>query len=311
MASNLPQEVVDLHDSWLRRSEASHGLFNAFSLLHLILHWSVKTLLYFLLSLSMPLFAEPFIVAHRGASGEAPENTLKAFLLAWEQGADAIEGDFHLTRDERIVCFHDRTTKKLTGKDLTINKSTLAELQTLDAGSWKGKDFAGTRIPTIEQVLDCVPPGKQIFIEVKCGPEIIPALIKAVKQSGLTNDQVVVISFQKNVVKALKKQVPDWTVNWLYSFDARASHDPDKKLPHLLATLAEIKANGLGSSSHPGLSKGHLDSLNRKGFQHHVWTVNDPATAQRFITMGCRSITTDYPGALRKGLKRPLDTPLP
>ena len=271
----------------------------------------MKALLYSLLSLSTPLFADPLIVAHRGASGDAPENTLRAFLLAWEQGADAIEGDFHLTRDGRIVCFHDRTTKKLTGKDLTISKSTLAELQTLDAGSWKGTVFAKTRIPTLEEVLACVPDGKRIFIEVKCGPEIIPALIKAVKKSGLTNDQIVVISFHKGVVKALKQKLPHWTVNWLYSFDKRDPRDPDKKLPQLLATLAEIKANGLGSSSHPHLDKDHVDSLAQKGFQYHVWTVNDPVTARRFIKMGCRSITTDYPGALRNSLERRIKFPSP
>jgi len=269
----------------------------------------VKALLYSLLSLSTPLFADPLIVAHRGASGDAPENTLRAFHLAWEQGADAIEGDFHLTRDGRIVCFHDRTTKKLTGKDLTVSKSTLAELQTLDAGSWKGPVFAETRIPTLEQVLACVPHGKRIFIEVKCGPEIIPPLIKAVQKSDLTIDQIVVISFQKSVVKALKKKLPDWTVNWLYSFDKRDPRDPEKKMPQILATLAEIKASGLGSSAHPQLNKGHVDSLVRKGFQHHVWTVNDPVKARRFKKMGCCSITTDYPGALRKSLDRRIKSP--
>ena len=115
----------------------------------------------------MPVLAEPFIVAHRGASGDSPENTLRAFRLAWKQGADAIEGDFHLTNDGRIVCFHDRNTSKLTGENYTISQTTLAELQSLDAGSWKGREFAGTRIPTIEEVFHCIPPGKQIFIEIK------------------------------------------------------------------------------------------------------------------------------------------------
>lgn len=264
----------------------------------------MKVILFLLFSLSVSLFAEPFIVAHRGASGDAPENTLKAFLLAWERGADAIEGDFHLTRDGQIVCFHDRTTRKLTGKDLTISKSTLAELQALDTGAWKGSSFAGTKIPTIGQVLDCVPPGKRIFIEVKCGPEIIPALLNAVDKSGLTDEQIAIISFEQAVVKAIKKKRPRWTANWLHGFDTKASRDPDKKLPKLLATLAAIKADGLGSSSHPGLRRDHLETLNQKGFQHHVWTVNDPAIARHFMSMGSRSITTDYPGILRKALER-------
>lgn len=82
-----------------------------------------------LLFLLAPLSAEPFIVAHRGASHDAPENTLAAFELAWEQGADAIEGDFHLTQDGHIVCLHDKDTKRTAGKKLVVGKSSLEELR--------------------------------------------------------------------------------------------------------------------------------------------------------------------------------------
>ena len=81
--------------------------------------------------------AEVKIVAHRGASLDAPENTLAAFRLAWSQGADAIEGDFRLTKDGRIACLHDDTTQRTAGLDLTVADSTLAELRELDVGSWK------------------------------------------------------------------------------------------------------------------------------------------------------------------------------
>ena len=91
-----------------------------------------------LLMLSSASLAAPFLVAHRGASKDAPENTLPAFELAWKQGADAIEGDFYLTKDGKIVCFHDGDTKKITGKKLVVKDSTLAELQALDVGEWRG-----------------------------------------------------------------------------------------------------------------------------------------------------------------------------
>ena len=257
-----------------------------------------------LLSLAMPAFAEPFIVAHRGASGEAPENTLPAFRLAWEQGADAIEGDFHLTRDGRIVCFHDSNTKKLTARNLTLRKSTFAELQTLDAGSWKDEKFSGTRMPSLEEVLATVPPEKKIYIEIKSGPEIVPPLLKVVTASGLADGQIVIISFDEKVVKSVKEKRPDWTVNWLYGFDKRARNAPDKELPRLLGILKTIKADGLGSSTLADLHKKHLDALSKAGFQHHVWTVNDPAVARRFLEMGCRSVTTDFPGKLRRTLEK-------
>ena len=113
-----------------------------------------------LLMLSSASLAAPFLVAHRGASKDAPENTLPAFELAWKQGADAIEGDFYLTKDGKIVCFHDGDTKKITGKKLVVKDSTLAELQALDVGEWRGKKFAGTRMPTLEQVLATVQIGR-------------------------------------------------------------------------------------------------------------------------------------------------------
>ncbi len=261
-------------------------------------------LLPLLLFLAMPVCASPFIVAHRGASGEAPENTLPAFKLAWKQKADAIEGDFHLTRDGKIVCFHDFNTKKLTGRNLTLSKSTFAELQDLDAGSWKNRKFSGTRIPLLEDVLSTVPPKKKIYIEIKCGPEIVTPLLKVVAASGLADEQIVVISFDEKVVKGVKKERPDWTVNWLYGFDKGTGNAPDRELPRLLSVLRSIRADGLGSSAHPDLHSKHLDTLAQAGFQHHVWTVNDPAVARRFLKMGCRSITSDFPGRLRKELEK-------
>ena len=84
------------------------------------------------------LVGKPMVVAHRGASGEAPENTIPAFKLAWRQGADAIEGDFHLTKDGQVVCIHDANTKKVAEKNLVVKNTTLAELKKLDVGIKKG-----------------------------------------------------------------------------------------------------------------------------------------------------------------------------
>ena len=85
------------------------------------------------------------MVAHRGESYDAPENTLPAFKLAWEQGADAIEGDFILTKDGHIVCIHERTTKRFCDQDLVVAKSTLKQLKALDVGSWKNEKYEGIR----------------------------------------------------------------------------------------------------------------------------------------------------------------------
>ena len=138
---------------------------------------------------------------------------MPAFELAWEQGADAIEGDFRLTKDGHIVCIHDHTTRRTTEMNLVVADSTLDELRALDAGGWFAEEFTGAYIPTLTEVLATVPAGKKIYIEVKCGAEIIPALLEDVKQSGLSLDQIVVISFKPNMLKELKVAAADWNAS--------------------------------------------------------------------------------------------------
>ena len=108
------------------------------------------------------------IVAHRGASYDAPENTLAAFQLAWQQNSDAIEGDFYVTSDQQIVCIHDKSTRRVAPKQPALNvaDSTFKQLRQLDVGSWKHDRYSAERVPTLKQVLATVPAGKQIFVEI-------------------------------------------------------------------------------------------------------------------------------------------------
>ena len=125
------------------------------------------------------------IIAHRGASHDAPENTLSAFKLAIEQGADGFEADFYLTSDGKIVCFHDKDTERIAGKKLLVTQTPLDELQALDVGSWKGPQWKGERMPTMEDVLAAVPAGKKIFIELKSSAEIVGPMAKVIEASTL------------------------------------------------------------------------------------------------------------------------------
>ena len=130
---------------------------------------------------------------------------MPAFVLAWKQGADAIEGDFLLTKDNKIICIHDGSTKRLADRNLVVRQSTLKELHELDIGSWKHEKFKGTKIPTIAEVFTTIPKGRKIFVEVKCGPEIIPHLVQEIENSKLKTEQVVLICFKKEVVQDFKK----------------------------------------------------------------------------------------------------------
>lgn len=240
---------------------------------------------------------EPLIVAHRGASRDAPENTIPAFQLAWEQGADAIEGDFHLSKDGEIVCFHDADTKRVAGTQLVVRQSTLAELKQLDVGATHGVAFNGTRIPTIAEVFATIPQGKKIFIEVKCGAEIIPTLLNEIDQSGLTQEQIVVISFNKQVIQQLKIKAPQYKASWLCSFKKQETGEITPALATVLKTLKQIQADGL--SSNTAVPASVIEAVSQQGYEWHVWTINDLKTARRMQALGVLSITTDVPGSMR------------
>lgn len=240
---------------------------------------------------------EPLIVAHRGASRDAPQNTIPAFQLAWEQGADAIEGDFHLSKDGEIVCFHDADTKRVAGTQLVVRQSTLAELKQLDVGATHGVAFNGTRIPTIAEVFATIPQGKKIFIEVKCGAEIIPTLLNEIDQSGLTQEQIVVISFNKQVIQQLKIKAPQYKASWLCSFNKQETGEITPALATVLKTLKQIQADGL--SSNTAVPASVIEAVSQQGYEWHVWTINDLNTARRMQALGVLSITTDVPGSMR------------
>jgi glycerophosphoryl diester phosphodiesterase len=264
----------------------------------------MKASLLFLLHLMMAnqiQAQEPFIVAHRGASKDAPENTLPAFQLAWKQGADAIEGDFFLTKDGRIVCIHDKSTGKYSGVDWEVKEKTLAELRTLDVGAYKDSKFKGTIIPTIAEVFATIPEKKKIYIEVKCGKEIVPTLLREIQTSGLTDEQIVVISFDEEVIREMKIKAPQFKACWLEKFEEDRNGNRKPSLESALETLKDINADGL--SSNPDLTtESFVKTIRDQGYEYHVWTVDDPEIAKTLLSWGTQSITTNVPGYLRNHL---------
>ncbi len=244
------------------------------------------------------------IVAHRGAAHDAPENTLASFNLGLRQGADAIEGDFMLTKDGKIVCIHDKTTERLAKRTLTVAESTLAELKQLDVGSWKGTQWAGEQIPSIHEVLTIVPENKKILIEIKCGPEIIPLLKVALTESGLKPAQTVVIAFDAQVVAGVKKQIPSIKAFWLTDFkqdEVTGVWSPT--LEEVITTLKEIDADGLDCRAHALVDHSFVSELRKADMEFHVWTVDEPGLAKRFKKLGVDSMTTNRPGWLREQLQ--------
>lgn len=249
--------------------------------------------------------AAQLIVAHRGASYDAPENTLAAFRLAWEQDADAIEGDFYLTKDGEIVCIHDEKTKRTTGVELSVPASTLAELRRLDVGRWKDPKWQGERIPTLAEVLATIPAGKRIYIEIKCGPEIVPHLPPVLEQSGLKPEQTIVISFDDQVIDAVRTQIPDIKAHWLTGFKQdKQTKAYEPSVDAVFQTLHATKATGLDvQANRDVVDSFFVKRLRDKQLEFHVWTVNEPDDARYFQSLGVDSITTDRPGLLRQQLE--------
>jgi glycerophosphoryl diester phosphodiesterase len=237
------------------------------------------------------------IVAHRGASRVAPENTIPAFELAWEQGSDAIEADFHLTSDGQVVCIHDSDTKRVSGEKLVVRESSLGDLHRLDVGAYHGEKFAGTRLPTMADVLATIPKDKTIYVELKTGVEIVNPMLHEIKRSGIQKEQVVVIAFNAETLRALKALDSAYKTYWLCQFSI--DHHAEALKPteaSVFETLQRIKADGL--STNPMISPSFVALLKDMGYTWHVWTVDDLETAKRMMALDVDSITTNKPELL-------------
>jgi glycerophosphoryl diester phosphodiesterase len=158
-------------------------------------------------------------IAHRGESYDAPENTLAAFRLAFERRIAAIELDVHLTADDELIVCHDADTLRTTGVGQLIRDSNLRDLQRLDAGRWKGSGWAGEKLPSLDEVVDSLPAGTRCFIEIKVGPESLPALERVARGHENKNAQMVIISFRQETVAEVKRKLPYLEAHLLSEFE--------------------------------------------------------------------------------------------
>lgn len=206
------------------------------------------------------------------------------------------------------MCIHDRDTKRTAGTRRVVAETTLAELRQLDVGSWKDERFAGERIATLSEVLTLVPDGKRFFIEIKCGPEAIDPLAKALAAARRTrpgiNAQLTIISFNAAVVKGCREKFPHITCNWLVSFDRKRKRGPwEPSEESVLASLHANRATGIGTEAESAvIDADFVRRLRDAGLQFHCWTIDDPGLSRRFAELGADSITTNVPAAIRRAL---------
>lgn len=243
------------------------------------------------------------IIAHRGASADAPENTLASMNLAWTQNADAIELDLWLSKDGNLIVFHDATTKRFDGTNRKISDLTLEEAQQLNVGLWKGERFRSERVPALEDILATIPPGKRAVLEIKCGPEIVPELARVLRAVARPPAETCVISFNHAALAASKKELPALEHFFLagWKLDEKTGKGPE--LAPLIAKAKAANFDGLNLAQDWPVDAAFTTEVKAAGLKLLVWTVNDASIARRFVAAGVQAITTDRPGTLREDLQ--------
>jgi glycerophosphoryl diester phosphodiesterase len=235
------------------------------------------------------------VIAHRGASGYAPENTLVAFRKAAQMGAGFIETDLQLSRDARFVAIHDSTLDRTTNGKGTVQEFTLEELRKLDAGSWFGSDFVHERIPTLDEILALSKKLDVVFyLEMKpagtWGGE--HSLVAALRKSGEIH-RAIVISFDPAILEAVRRLEPTLMTGLLY----------EGEIENPIARAKEIGARQIavrGDLVSPAL----LAEAKKRELQVVCWTVNNPAHIRMLISAGVDGIMSDYPDRLLAASQR-------
>ena len=237
----------------------------------------------------------PLVIAHRGASAEAPENTIAAFERALELGADAIELDVHLSKDDQPMVIHDFTLERTTDGAGAVRALTVRELKRLDGGAWFGTAFRGQRLQTLQEVLERFRNRAHLWIELKGGSSLYPGIEERVV--GLLEvydvlERTLVQCFDVGALRALRALSREVRLGVLV--DHRPI-DPETDLaPGLDAICPSVAILGAGERA----------AIRAAGRECHVWTVNEPTLMDRLVAWDVEGIITDRPDLLRARLGR-------
>lgn len=227
------------------------------------------------------------IIAHRGSAATAPENTMAAVRAALDAGTDFVEIDVQETADGEVVVFHDSDFMKTSRNPLKIWEAKRADLDRIDIGSWFDPQFAGERVPTLDQVLAECKGRATVTIELKYyghDQQLEHRVVEAVERHDMSKE-VAVMSLKPDKVAKIRKLRPDWTYGLLTSVQ--------------LGDIGSFEVDFLGVSA-SGASRGFVQRAQRKGFDVYVWTVNDPYQMSAMMSRGVDGIITDEPAVARR-----------
>ena len=244
------------------------------------------------------------IIAHRGESFDAPENTLASVNLAWERNADAVEIDVQLTKDEKIIVIHDKSTLRTGGKFKRIASNHYSELSEVDVGLFKGSEFKNERIPLLEDVIDSIPDNKMLFIEIKSSNKIIAPLKELIKRKGIVPNQIKFIGFDINTMKSIKETLPRIESYWIIT---KHKYKSIKRLEAAIDKCKSAGLDGLDVEESKYLNKDVIQMIKKNNLKIYTWTVDDPVRAKQLYLDGIDGITTNGASWLKKKLQNSMN----
>ncbi|NOR20819.1 MAG: hypothetical protein GQ538_12110 [Xanthomonadales bacterium] len=230
----------------------------------------------------MDIGDQTIVIAHRGASADAPENTLAAMELAIKAGADFVEIDVQETRDGEVVVIHDSDLKKIGSSGMKVFESSLAELQSVDIGSWKDPSFSDQRIPTLQQLLELCKDRINVLIELKYyGQEIrLEERVAEIVETTGMQDQIRIMSLSYPGIQKMKSIRPQWKVGLLASV---AIGDMTRLEADFFAVNASFA------------NRAFVKHVHKRDRKVAVWTVNDAISISAMMSKGVDGIITDKP----------------
>ena len=231
----------------------------------------------------------PLICAHRGRSGVFPENTIAAFEAAIELGVDFLELDVRRTADGEIICLHDPTVDRTTDGSGELSSLTLAEVQALDAGAWKGAEHAGARIPLLREVVEVIAPRLVVDIEIK-QRGIAEQVAQIVQETGALR-RVTVVSFDFDDLRTAKATAPALACGLITSGPEDEGVAGERAL---VSSALECGANFI-SCAHGNITPTLLRECQLMGLTLMAWTMDEPEDLQRMIDLGVGAVVSNYP----------------
>ena len=230
----------------------------------------------------------PIVTAHRGFSAAAPENTLPAFQLAIDQGCERAELDVQMTKDGVVMVTHDTNMRRCTGRNQNIYDLTYDEVRKLDAGRWFGKKYAGTKVPTLAEVLDLCKGKIELNIEIKpnaATPELETETLRIIREKGFENDCVITSQSYETLCK-VKELAPEIPTGYILALGVGSYYD--------------LPAADFFSVESTFITSGMVQQVHLRGKTVSAWTVNREEDASDLLSLGVDDIITDKPGMVQQ-----------